>query len=139
MKKIIGKFEQVTFPDFGIDAVVAKIDTGAYSGALHATKIREIKEGNTTILEFAPFDHPATIIKTNKYKIGHVKSSNGHTDERYYIDTTVTIHGKKYPVNITLSDRSSMKYALLLGRKFLMQNDFLVDVSIDNRYGAIKD
>lgn len=139
MKKIIGKFEQVTFPEFGIDAVVAKIDTGAYSGALHATKIRETKDGDKTVLQFAPFDHPETVIMTEHYKVGHVKSSNGHADERYYINTTVCIHGKEYPVNITLSDRSSMKYAVLLGRKFLMQNNFLVDVSIDNRYGATKE
>lgn len=136
MKKIIGKFEQVSFPEFGIGTVIAKTDTGAYSGALHATKMKEVTTKNGTELHFSPFDHPEIVIITKDYQVGHVRSSNGHIDERFYIDTTIKIQGKKYPVNITLSNRSSMKYPVLLGRKFLMQNEFLVDVSLDNRYGA---
>lgn len=136
MKRIIGKFERVTFPDFGIADVIAKIDTGAYSGALHATKIAEVKTKSGVELHFSPFDHPEIIVKTKEYQKGEVRSSNGHADERYYIDTTVRIYGKDYPVNITLSNRSSMRYPVLLGRKFLKQNEFLVDVSLDNRYGA---
>jgi hypothetical protein len=43
MEKVIGAFEQVSFPDFGLFDVVAKIDTGATSGSLHATKIKEVE------------------------------------------------------------------------------------------------
>ncbi|HEU4608151.1 MAG TPA: hypothetical protein VFS31_08585, partial [Chitinophagaceae bacterium] len=43
MKKVIGAFEKVSFPDFGLFDVIAKIDTGATSGSLHATNIKEVK------------------------------------------------------------------------------------------------
>lgn len=133
MKKIVGKFEKVSFPDFGITDVIAKVDTGAHSGALHATKIKEVKVKGQTELHFSPFDHPERVFTTKKYEVGRVRSSNGHVAERFYIDTTIEVNGKKYPVNITLSNRSSMKYPVLLGLKFLLENEFLVDVSIDNR------
>lgn len=137
MQRIIGKFERVTFPEFvGIDHVIAKVDTGAYSGALHCTKIKEITTAKGKELHFSPFDHPEIVTIAKSYDVGDVKSSNGQISQRYYISTTVRVHGKDYPVRITLSDRSSMRYPVLLGRKFLEENKFLVDVSLDNRYGA---
>ena len=42
-QKIVGTFEKVNFPKFGINNIMAKVDTGAYTGALHCTKIEEIK------------------------------------------------------------------------------------------------
>lgn len=136
MKQIIGMYEQVTFPDFGIADIVAKIDTGAYSGALHSTKISEVKTDSGMELHFSPFDHPEIVVKTKSYEVGDVRSSNGHVAQRYYISTTVRVQGRDYPVRITLSNRSSMQYPVLLGRKFLSENQFLVDVGLDNRYGA---
>ena len=55
MKKIIGSFEKVSFPDFGLNNIVAKIDTGATSGALHATHIRRVKLATgETAVRFRP-------------------------------------------------------------------------------------
>ncbi len=133
MKHIIGKFEKVSFPEFGINNVVAKIDTGAYSGALHCTKIKELKTNKGMVLQFSPFDHPEVEIKTSQYEVGGVRSSNGISEHRYYIKTTIRIGTHQYPITITLSNRSSMRYPVLLGRKFLMQSNFLVDVGQDNR------
>lgn len=123
-KKIIGSFESVIFPEFNGYKVVAKIDTGAYTGALHCTKIRE--EDN--VLHFSPFDHPETEISLTEYAVNHVKSSNGKAESRYFIDTSITISGETYPIVLSLADRSEMKWPVLIGRKFLRQNNFLVDV-----------
>ena len=133
MKQIIGMYEKVTFPDFGIADIVAKIDTGAYSGALHSTKISEVKTNSGMELHFSPFDHPEIVIKSKSYEVGNVRSSNGQVAQRYFISTTVRVHDHDYPVRITLSNRGSMKYPVLLGRKFLSENKFLVDVRLDNR------
>ena len=133
MKRIIGKFEIVSFPEFGISNIVAKVDTGAYSGALHCTKIKEVRGKNGKELHFSPFDHPELIVKAKKYEVGTVRSSNGQIEQRFLIDTTLAVAGHKYPVNITLSDRSSMRHPMLLGSKFLEENKFLVDVGLDNR------
>jgi hypothetical protein len=75
--------------------------------------------------------HPAyhgKKIKMPLYKLKKVKSSNGTVQLRASIQVTVSFFGKKYKTIISLTDRSDMKYPMLIGRKFLT-NRFLVDVS----------
>lgn len=128
-KNIIGSFESVIFPDFNGYEVVAKIDTGAYTGALHCTKIREEETEKGKVLYFSPFDHPETELSLTEYAVNHVKSSNGTAESRYFIDTKVTIQERTYPIVLSLADRSEMKWPVLIGRKFLRQNHFLVDAN----------
>jgi hypothetical protein len=130
--EIVGRFERLDFPEFGIYDVVAKVDTGAYSGAMYATHIRVV-EGSKPRLYFAPFNNPEREFSTTKFHKHWVRSSNGLAVDRYFIDTSVTLNGKIYPLSISLADRSSMRYPVLLGRKFLRRNGFIVDVSQDNR------
>lgn len=133
-KKTIGTFEPVDFPDFKLNKVTAKIDTGAYTGALHCTKIEVIEKGTEKILRFSPFDHPEITIATPEYVVKHVKSSNGSRQERYFIQTTISIHNENYPILLSLADRSEMKWPVLIGRSFLRKNNFLVDASLHGRY-----
>lgn len=127
---ILGSFETVSFPDFAaIGDVTAKIDTGAFTGALHCTQIREEKTENGVILHFSPFDHPDLEMSVDDFVIRHVRSSNGEGQSRYFINTTIEIQGKTYPIVLSLADRSEMKWPVLIGRRFLRNNNFLVDVS----------
>jgi hypothetical protein len=128
-KTTVGSFEPVIFPDFNGYEIVAKIDTGAYTGALHCTKIREEETPNGQVLHFSPFDHPEIEISLTEFAVNHVKSSNGKAETRYFIDTNITIQGNTYPIVLSLADRSEMKWPVLIGRKFLRANNFLVDVS----------
>lgn len=125
----VGSFEPVIFPEFNGYDVKAKIDTGAYTGALHCTKIREEKTDNGSVLHFSPFDHPEIELSVTEYAVNHVRSSNGKGESRYFIDTKITIQGKTYPIILSLADRSEMKWPVLIGRRFLKQNKFLVDVN----------
>lgn len=130
---VIGAFEKVSFPEFGITDIVAKIDTGAYTGALHCTKIHEETEGDKMVLYFSPFDHPEVTMKTEDYYIKPVKSSNGEEQDRYFIDTQIEIGGETYAILISLADRSEMKWPVLIGRRFMRSYDLLVDVSKINK------
>ena len=130
--KTIGMLEEVSLPMFGVDDITAKVDTGAYSGSLHATSIKELVKDKSKVLSFKPHGK-TTAVTVNKFHSRRVKSSSGHISTRYAIDTEVVIRGKKYPITITLSDRSSMKYPMLIGRKFLRTHGFLVDVTINNK------
>ncbi len=127
-QKILAAFEEITFPEFDMNHVKAKIDTGAYSGAIHCTRIHEEQEDGTGVLYFSPFDHPELIKKTTAYKKRMVRSSNGTTQLRYFIDTRIIIKGVEYPIHISLADRSEMRWPVLIGRRFLKANQFLVDV-----------
>lgn len=128
--KVIGVFEKVNFPEFGIESIKAKIDSGAYTGALHCTKIKEVSENGSKLLHFSPFDYPDTEIITEKYKVNHVKSSNGKKEKRYFIKTLICVQGEIYPIQLSLADRSSMKIPVIIGRKFLRKNKFLVDANL---------
>lgn len=119
----------VGFPEFGANKVTAKIDTGAYSGCFHATNIKVSHTNGADVLEFSPFDHPEMRYKTIHFLTKRVKSSNGQIEERFFIDTDIIIDGKLYPIRLGISNRSSMRWPVLIGRKFLKQHQFLVDVS----------
>lgn len=126
--KVLGAFEEISFPEFDMHNLTAKIDTGAYSGAIHCTKIHETEEDGKKVLYFSPFDNPALIKKTLHYSSRVVRSSNGTSQRRYFIDTTITIGGHDYPIHISLADRSDMRWPALIGRRFLKNNQFVVDV-----------
>lgn len=135
MNKILGPFEQIGFPAFGLEDVTAKIDTGAFTGALHCTKIEEADTAEGKVLHFSPFDHPELTITTAEYVIKQVKSSNGERQRRYFIKTMISLQGQEYKILLSLADRSEMKWPVLIGRRFLRHNHFLVDVRKVNQYG----
>ncbi len=123
--KIVGAFEAVTMPELGVIDVVAKIDTGAWSGALHCTDIYE-QDGR---LYFTPLGDPKLAMSMTEYEVRPVKSSNGNEEDRYRIPSSVVLGGETYRTYITLSDRAGMQYEILIGRKFLRKHKMLVDVS----------
>lgn len=139
-RKVLGAFERVGFPNFGMAEVMAKIDTGAYTGALHCTKIEEHKTPNTKTLKFSPFDQPEITITTHDYRSTHIRSSNGDDEKRFVINTEIEIDGQTYPIILSLANRSAMKWPVLIGRRFLRKNRFIVDVHQGAKYSeAVKE
>lgn len=127
--KILGSIEMVSFPEFkAIGEIQAKIDTGAYTGALHCTEVHLKQINGEDVLFFSPFDHPEIEINTKVFTRGIVRSSNGEEEERYFITTRISIAGEVYPITITLADRTVMQWDILIGKRFLKENNFLVDV-----------
>lgn len=132
-KTLIGKTDHLSLPEFGLEDVPCKIDTGAYTSSLHCSKVHLLEKDNTTYLCFKLYD-PKFGIKTKKefrfkeYREKRVRSSNGEIEERYSITTPVEIFGKTYDTEFTLSFREKMRFPILLGRKFLCKG-FVVDVT----------
>lgn len=127
-KVIIGRLDIVDLPDFGIENINAKIDTGAYRSSLHCSNIHE-KDGT---LRFTPHtgenEHE---VSSDKWEVKTIKSSNGESQDRYVIQTRMIIFGRTLKTTLSLSDRSEMKNPLLIGRK-LLNGKFIVDVSQKN-------
>ncbi len=129
-KKIIGRREIVSILDLELFDLDAKVDTGADSNSLHCDDIY-IDDENFVHFKLLDEIHPAyhgKKIKLPLYKLKKVKSSNGTVQQRASIQVTISFFGKKYKSVISLTDRSDMKYPMLIGRKFLAKR-FLVDVS----------
>lgn len=132
-KKVIGRKELISIVDLELYDLDAKIDTGAYSSALHCDDIY-VDEDNFVHFKLLDKIHPSyhnKKVKLPLYRLKKVKSSNGTVQLRPTIQVYVEFFGKKYKTIISLTNRSDMKYPMLIGRKFL-NNRFLVDVSKTN-------
>ena len=131
---LLGCLERVDFPDLALTGVLAKIDTGAFSGALHCTRIRVVRRGDEKqrVLKFYPTGQKELEQETTDFKETYVRSSTGHRVRRYVITTTIVVKGAAYEVNIGLSDRSDMKREALIGRRFLRENGLIVDVRLQS-------
>lgn len=132
-KRIIGRKEIISLPDFGIEDVSAKIDTGADGSCIHCHHIKLVKKNGVPVLTFDLLDpsHPQyeqTTFKAKKYSVKSVKSSSGHSEKRYVIKARLEIFGELFDTEFSLTDRSKMKYPILLGKRFL-RNRFVVDVA----------
>lgn len=126
-KIVLGIFEKVDFPDFGVFNINTKIDTGAYTGALHCTNIEVKQNKEGAELLFSPFGRKAKTISTTDYYVSRVKSSNGINEKRYFISTKIILKDVEYPITLSITDRKGMKYPVLIGRRFLQKNHLLVD------------
>jgi hypothetical protein len=127
-KLIIGRSERLTFVDTDISAVPAKVDTGAYRSAIHASDIHE-KDGTLffTLLGGHPvcgaMAHEAS---TDDYRLVEVANSFGHTEKRYEVRLKAKLGPKIFQARFTLADRSKKIYPILLGRTML-NGRFLID------------
>jgi hypothetical protein len=131
-KKVIGRKDKADFPEFGFENIDVKIDTGAYSSALHCHLIEEVKISERKVLKFRFLDpgHPEYEERdffAKKYDVKKVKSSSGEVETRYMIETTIVLFGDPITSEFTLADREAMKIPVLLGRK-LLRHRFVVDV-----------
>lgn len=129
----LGRRELVSFPELGLKNIAAKIDTGAYTAALHCSKIwTEEREGKSVLLfNLLDESHPIYNQKTycfSDFGKRKIKNSSGVFESRFTIKTPIKIGRKKIQASISLTDRGGMKYPVLIGRK-LLNKRFLVDVS----------
>lgn len=131
-KRIIGRVDKIDIPDLQLYNINAKIDTGAYTSALHCHCIKVADLNGKKLLTFQVLD-PENVsyvdhtFQFEKYRIIRVKSSFGQTEKRYAVTMPMIIFNRTYRVEFSLTDRIQMKYPVLLGRKFLSRK-FLVDV-----------
>jgi hypothetical protein len=132
--KIIGRRELVSFPLLHINNIEAKIDTGAYTSSIHCKEIKIVEEKGKPILHFTLLnDLEYTCDTFTKKKI---KNSFGEIEERYIIKTLISIGKKRILTTVSLSDRGSMRYPVLIGRR-LLKGKFIVDVNLKYTKGIL--
>lgn len=133
--KTIGWKEVVDLPDLDIRDVPAKVDTGARTSVLHCSHIQLIKKGRKQFVEFRPLDDghqpPTDTYMLPFHSERKIKNSFGQEENRYVINTTISLFGEQHPIEISLRDRSGMEFPMLLGRSFLRKK-FIVDVARSN-------
>ena len=130
-KIILGSEEWCTLPELGIPAIKARVDSGAKTSALHAKNIAPfIKDGQNWVkFDINPIQNNVkTIIHCESPLVDKrvVKSSSGYREQRYVIQTSLEIGNSKWAIEMTLTNRDSMGFRMLLGRE-AMSGRVLVD------------
>jgi hypothetical protein len=129
--RVLGWREWVALPDLGINAIKAKIDTGARSSALHAFEVETFSQAGQEKIRFKV--HPrqrdttrTVIAEADLLGQREVRNSGGHVELRYAIQTSVEIGGMCWLIDLTLTNRDTMGFRMLLGRQAI-RGHFLVN------------
>lgn len=139
----MGGEEWCRFEELGIPAIKARVDSGAKTSSIQASKIKIFTKGMEDWVRFevSPLQENRSISLLCQAKlvdIRNVKSSQGISEERPVIKTPVTLGGEVYEIELTLANRETMEYRMLLGREAL-SGRYLVDPSRSFLQGDITD
>lgn len=119
---MIGWREIVSLPELGLNSLKAKTDTGARTTALHASNIVGIEIAGQPWVEFVP-DHDeqeaGILCKAPVMHIRNITNTSGIPEERYIIATRLCIGKLEHRIEISLTNRSGMKFPVILGRTAL--------------------
>lgn len=137
-------------PDLKIPALKAKIDTGARTSALHTFSIEEFTANGQLMVRFGI--HPQRKQETVEIFCEApvvdqrlVKNSGGQSEKRYIIETRVVLGQLEWPIKISLTNRDTMTFRMLLGRTALRENviidpagAYLTGRKLENTYRHLK-
>lgn len=128
---IIGWREWVRLPALGVENIKVKVDTGARSSSLHASKLEHFKKDRSDWVRFKI--HPLQrskkeeiTIEAEVFEFRYVRSSSGVAKLRPVIITPIELLGITWEVELTLASRDNMGFRMLLGREAFRKR-FLID------------
>ncbi|NVZ08794.1 ATP-dependent zinc protease [Allochromatium humboldtianum] len=118
---ILGWREWLALPELGLPAIKAKVDTGARTSTLHAFYVDTFRRDGRLYARFGvhPLQQRADLVIHGEAPVidrRQVSDSGGHREERYVIETRLALAGREWPIELTLTNRETMLFRMLLGR-----------------------
>lgn len=118
----LGWREWVALPDLDIPAIKAKLDTGARTSALHAFYVEAFKQETRVRFGIHPLqrrEEPEFHCEADLIDRRLVADSGGHRELRYVIRTVLELGDRRKSIELTLTDRETMLFRMLIGRTAL--------------------
>lgn len=118
---VVGWQERVALPEFSLEGVACKLDSGAAISSLHVQSLRYFRRSGWDWVrfeigtEFGLLDSPL-ICESRLFGMKRIQSSSGHLTIRPVVETMLSLGGFHWPVELTLTCRKQMQFPLLVGR-----------------------
>jgi hypothetical protein len=120
----VGWREWLALPELGVPAIKAKVDTGARSSCLHVLDMETFEKDGAEWVRFVvqplrrrpdiSFQCVAPVIDRRR-----VTDSGGHSQSRVFIETEISLGGRRWRCELNLTRRDNMLFPMLLGRTAL--------------------
>lgn len=127
----IGWREWVSFPEWKVNFIKVKVDTGARTSSLHVSKTVYFEKDSQKWIRFTV--HPwqesskdSVILEAPLVAYKEVKSSSGYLEERPVVRTRISVAGQTIEADITLTNRSQMGFRMLLGREAIRRKFIVI-------------
>ncbi len=142
-KIVIGKEEWCGLPELGLPAIKARVDSGAKTSSLHAFNIHPFEEDGNKYVHFDihPIQDNRKVIQSCRGLVvdqRNIKSSSGEKEKRHVIRTPISLGDETWEIEVTLTNRDSMGYRMLLGRE-AMKERVLIDPDASLCLGSINE
>lgn len=126
---VIGWQECISLPELGLQNFAVKVDTGAKTTALHADDIEIFYSGDEKWVRFRSPDiagMPARTCEFSVFTKRDITNTSGTPETRIIIRTPMILAGRKWKIDISLTDRGTMRFPLILGRRALRGRNIVV-------------
>ncbi len=126
---VIGWHECISLPELGLKEFAVKVDTGAKTTALHADNIVTFYKGDVKWVRFRSPDVPGSPQRTCEFPVftnRDITNTSGKPETRIVIRTPMVLAGRKWKIDISLTDRGTMRFPLILGRRALRNKNIAV-------------
>ena len=139
--EVLGFIEWVVMGETGI-RLKARLDTGAKTSSLHAVNVESFEKDNEEWVRFqlplgdhadqpseGELEHDEVILEFERpvYRTVLIKRKGAPSQRRHVVKMEFCIAGKVHETQFSLTDRGKFAYPVLLGRRFMRDDNILTD------------